>query len=302
MFLFFAFLFVLPASLMAMPVELDSFSCENSTDRFDSRLQIEYNFFYQGRASCRSDRNIYFYNLSTPLSVTNSTFRIVFYKENNGSLPINGRLSSGLLASFTRVSSQRVTGEDGRNWRELVYEYNGGSTVDTLERIEWDFNGTVRFDEISFYIDSPFLGQRYFQFQSGHSDIDYNFGVEDFLNETLLTKTYKMEGRLESFDSASNYALDTGVNSFAYINCESVSITNIELALVDQLGASYEVECLDSSLVDEQRGLFKITNTGTTPQYSVKFDISINATGKFTEDATSTNFSFPLLINTRITP
>ncbi len=300
---FIFFLFLTTMSSYSAPVSLGSYGCENGSDRFDNNLQIEFNFFVSGRASCRTDSRIYYWNFSTPQNITNSTFTLTLHIEgNNKNLNIKGRLLLGQLVNFTRVSSTRITGGDGRTWRRQVYEYVGSSSVGLMTRLEFDFNGTDRLDDFNLVVDSPLSVSSYLEMKDGDEDVAINFDTEDVLYENEKITNFILQGRFTNGEEGVVFALDPGVGADVYVECNSVTLVRTQISPVDQIGAGYEVECLPPTLSNDQRGLFKIRNIGSTPLTAVEFEVQMRSVPRILETARSINFNYQLFLNTGVRP
>lgn len=285
------------------PVELGSYGCENFFDKFDSRMQTEYNFFFTGRASCRTDRSTYLWNLFPFRQIDSATFQLVLKIEgNNKNLDIKGRLLNGSLVSFTRVQSRRVTGADGRQWREQVYEFNGDGESGLMTRLELSFNGTERLDDFQLFLDSPFLNTSYFKMQSDDSNVLYPFSLEDVLYEQERSTTFHLEGKIDRGEEGLVYALDPGIDSQVYAECSQVSIVDTNMSLLDRPGAAYEAQCLDSNDSGGKRGLFLVRNTGSTPLGAVRFEVEMRSIPRILETAASINYNFQLMLSTGVGP
>ncbi|WP_408098888.1 hypothetical protein ACJVC5_08210 [Peredibacter sp. HCB2-198] len=291
---------------MADTVALGNFNCEHTGDRFDPNLQIEYNLRYQGQASCRTDIGTYYMNFSSPIPLANTTFKITFYQENNGNrFTLRGRLANNTTVNFTRTnSSVSYVGADGRTWFLMTYEYTGSaSQAGQMTRIEWLSSGTTRIDGIGGTYDDPLSNSRYLKMKTGYQDILINFNIEDVLNQTILSKTFRLEGKLNTNDQGNIIAFDsTPVNPYVYVECSSVALINVITNPADALGVNYTVECIPPTLINAERGLFRITNHGAKPTFPVEFIVEFKSIPRITENARSASFYFPMSLKTRINP
>lgn len=300
--------FIFCCSLLAQAQNLDlgTFNCEHSGERFDPNLQIEYNLRFQGQASCRTDSRTYFMNFNAPVPVAQATFKITFYQEDNGNrLTLRGRLTDNSTVLFTRTSSTGATrGVDGRNWFLITYEYTGPfSHAGEMTHIEWISSGTTRIDEINGVFSDPLASKRFLKMKPGHEDIFINFNLEDVLSENILTSTFRMEGRLHTYDQGEIFAFDSApVNPDVYVECSSVTLVDVITNPTDELGTNYSVECLPPTLQNASRGLFRITNHGVKPTFPVEFIIRLQSIPRITEDTRSASFYFPMSLKTVITP
>lgn len=293
-------------AVQAADVPLGTFNCEHTGDRFDSNLQIEYNLRFQGQASCKTDAQTYYMNFSAPIPLAQTTFRISFYQENNGNrFTLQGRLANNSTVLFTRTaSSGSVVGADGRTWFLITYEYTGSALqAGQMTRIEWISNGTTRIDGIGGTYADPSANSRYLKMKTGYQDILINFNLNDVLNQTILTTTFRLEGRLNSNDQGNIIAFDSApVNPDVYVECSSVTFVNVITNPADALGVNYTVECIPPTLVNAERGLFRITNHGVKPTFPVEFIVEFKSIPRITENTRSASFYFPMSLKTRINP
>lgn len=285
---------------------LGTFDCEHSGDRFDSNLQIEYNLRFQGQASCRTDSRTYYMNFSAPIPLARTTFKITYYQENNGNrFSLQGRLANNSTVTFTRTAaSTSVVGLDGRKWFLITYEYTGSAfQAGEMTRIEWISSGTTRIDGISGTYNDPLSNTRFLKMKTGYQDVLINFNLEDVLNQTILTTTFRLEGRLNTNDQGDIIAFDsTPVNPDVYVECSSVTLVNVATNPNDALAVNYTVECIPPTLTNSERGLFRITNHGVKPTFPVEFTVEFKSIPKITENTRSASFYFPMSLKTRITP
>lgn len=293
-------------AVQAAPVALGTFNCESTSDRFDQNLQIEFNLRFQGQSSCKTDSATYYMNFSSPIPIASTTFRISFYQENNGNrFILQGRLANNSTVAFTRTAaSSSAVGVDGRTWFLITYEFTGSALqAGSMTRIEWISSGTTRIDGIGGTYDNPLSNTRYLKTKTGYQDYLINFNLDHVLNQTILTTTFRLEGRLNTNDQGNVLAFDsTPVNPDVYVECSSVAFVNVITNPADSLGVNYTVECLPPTLTNGERGLFRIVNRGVTPTFPVEFVITFNSIPRITESTRSASFYFPMSLKTRITP
>lgn len=286
-----------------------SFGCESWSDRFDQNLNIEYNFFVTGSSSCRTDSRTYIWDLGSlnsgsPISVADSVFTLTLYREGNQNHPItiNGVLVDGSRVSLTRTSSLKVTGADGRAWRKFTYVFDGAGVSGFMQELEFVFNGTDRFDDFNLNVNSPLLGESYLKIDPTNQNYHVNFNTQTILEELEQTSVIVLEGQIKVGETGTVKVVDPSAAFSVYGECSSVSLLRAEEISSGLLDTSYEVECLDASLVNGARGLFLIRNTGLEPAGPIRFQVQVKKVLRINEFARSINYSQELLLSTGILP
>ena len=171
-----------------------------------------------------------------------------------------------------------------------------------MTRLEFDFNGTDRLDDFNLVVDSPLSVSSYLEMKDGDEDVAINFDTEDVLYENEKITNFILQGRFTNGEEGVVFALDPGVGADVYVECTSVTLVRTQISPVDQIGAGYEVECLPPTLSNDQRGLFKIRNIGSTPLTAVEFEVQMRSVPRILETARSINFNYQLFLNTGVRP
>jgi hypothetical protein len=209
--------------------------------------------------------------------------------------------SNGTTATLNRIQVSSVLGGDGATWFLMKHRFVGAANdARSINSVSINFPNTEWIDSTSFTVDDNILITSYMKFQTGFSDVSAFYNLDDVLAATPEPVVFKLAGRIPSGNYVDIEVLDEG--QFTYLDCSSVAFSAIRYQLTDNLGASYSLSCLSGSLITGKRGLFRITNTGSSPTLEVQFDINFLGLPKINPDATSSNFSFNLDVQMTLYP